>query len=393
MIGLLLFDGAGDEPLRGVTARALAALVTAFVAMLIVMPSLIAWLKRMKLGEGGAKNEGAQLIDLMREQKKGTPTMGGLGLVACVVITALLWCDPREWRTWLLLGGMLGFAWLGFLDDRVKVFKDSRGISERLKLSLQIALAGACGLGLYLIQAHDASLLLKDPDHTVYPKVLAGVEYTVRLGVHQVAIPLIPVEHALSLGAWFIAWSAFVTIACANGVNFTDGLDGLAAGTVFIAALAFAIIAYLVSRVDTADHLHVLYVSGGQEVTVLLAAVAGASLGFLWFNAAPALVFMGDTGSQALGAVIGLAALNTKQEFLILLVGFIFVAEAASVAIQKGVFKATKHRPGGGVRVFRCAPIHHHFQHLGWPESRVVLRFWIVAALMALVAVATLKLG
>ncbi|HEX3133104.1 MAG TPA: phospho-N-acetylmuramoyl-pentapeptide-transferase, partial [Planctomycetota bacterium] len=181
-------------------------------------------------------------------------------------------------------------------------------------------------------------------------------------------------------------WVVFVTSACANGVNFTDGMDGLAGGTMLIAALAFMVIAYLTSRVDAADYLKVLYISGGQEVAIFCAAIAGACLGFLWFNCAPAEVFMGDTGSQALGGALGLIALSIKQEFLILLVGFIFVVEALSVAIQIASFRLR-----GGKRVFLCAPIHHHFQYKGWPESKIVLRFWIVAALFALIALATLK--
>jgi phospho-N-acetylmuramoyl-pentapeptide-transferase len=195
------------------------------------------------------------------------------------------------------------------------------------------------------------------------------------------------VSLAVGVGLGLVAWVAFVTTACANGVNFTDGMDGLAAGTVLIAALAFMVIAYVTSRVDTADYLKVLFVSGGQEGAVFCAAIAGACLGFLWFNCQPAEVFMGDTGSQALGGALGLVALNTKQEFLILLVGSVFVAEAASVAIQVFAFRCC-----GGRRVFRCAPLHHHFQYLGWPESKIVLRFWIVAALAALLALATLKL-
>jgi phospho-N-acetylmuramoyl-pentapeptide-transferase len=381
----------------GVTPRILAAAALAFLAMLVVMPPLIRWLRAKKFGESGAKGDGAAVVDAMREGKKGTPSMGGLGLIGCIALATLLCCDLSEARPWLLLAGMLGFAGLGYCDDRTKIFKGAQGISSTAKLCWQIALALACGFGLWQVGVHDAATLLPGNapaglPEGFYKKELGDVEYTVRLAIDQLTFPLISVEHALALGWLLVPWVAFVTISCANGVNFTDGMDGLAGGTVCIAALAFMVIAYLVSRVDTADHLQALYVSGGQEIAVFCAAIAGACLGFLWFNAAPAAVFMGDTGSQALGAALGLVAVATKQEFLIILVGAIFVAEAGSVLIQKLVFKATKHRATGGYRVFRCAPLHHHFQYLGWPESQIVVRFWIIAACCALLALATLKI-
>ncbi len=387
----------GLSVLGGVTPRILAAATIAFLAMLVVMPPLIRWLRRKKFGESGAKGDGATVVDAMREGKKGTPTMGGLGLVGCIVVATLLCCDLGEARPWLLLAGLIGFAVLGFLDDRVKVFKNAQGISSTTKLCWQIALALACGYGLWLVGQHDAKTLLEGNSPAGFPygfykKDLANIDYTVRLAIDQLTFPLVPVEYAIALGWMLVPWVAFVTISCANGVNFTDGMDGLAGGTVFIAAIAFVVIAYLVSRVDTADHLQALYVSGGQEIAVFCAAIAGACLGFLWYNAAPSEVFMGDTGSQAMGASLGLVAVATKQEFLLLLVGAIFVAEAGSVLIQKLVFKATKRRPAGGYRVFRCAPLHHHFQYMGWPEGRIVVRFWIIAAVCALLALATLRL-
>ncbi len=403
MLSLLRFfeDSFGPFRLFGfVSARVILAAMTAFVLMMIIMPGLIRWLRRKKFGERGTKRE-SEVVDAMREQKKGTPTMGGLGIVAAIAISAVLWCDPASFRPWLLLFGLLSFALVGFLDDRTKIFKDAKGTPSAVKLGIQLFAAGLCGLGLWAIGVHDAATLLP-ANHPAghapeYVKMLGNAEigeraYTVRLGIHQLSFPFVAVEYALNLGMFSILWTVFVTTACANGVNFTDGMDGLAGGTMFISALAFVVIAYLVSRVDTADYLKVLYISDGEEVAVFMAAVAGACLGFLWFNCAPAEVFMGDTGSQALGGVLGLAALNTKQEFLILLVGIIFVVEACSVMIQTTVFKMTKHRPGGGKRVFLCAPIHHHFQFKGWPESKIVMRFWIIAALAALLALTTLKI-
>jgi phospho-N-acetylmuramoyl-pentapeptide-transferase len=375
-----------------VSTRAVGAAFTAFVLMLLIMPPLIRWLKRKKFGETGAKGDGAVVVDAMREGKKGTPTMGGLGLVLVICVTAILWCDPGSLRTWVLVFGLLSFALVGYLDDRTKIFKGAKGTPLFVKLGIQLSAAAICGLGLYLINQGISDQLLTVADRPAgfpmdwYKKWLGDESFIVRLGVHQLSFPFVPVEYALNLGLWSVLWVIFVTSACANGVNFTDGMDGLAGGTMLIAALAFMVIAYLTSRVDTADYLKVLYISGGQEVAIFCAAIAGACLGFLWFNCAPAEVFMGDTGSQALGGALGLVALSTKQEFLIILVGFIFVIEAASVAIQIISFRLC-----GGRRVFLCAPIHHHFQYKGWPESKIVLRFWIVAALFALVALATLK--
>lgn len=378
--------------LNGVSVRVVAAAFTAFVLMMLVMPPLIRWLRRKKFGETGAKGDGAHVVDAMREGKKGTPTMGGLGLVLCIAGAALIWCDASELRTYLLVFGLLSFALVGYLDDRTKIFKGAKGTPLFVKLGIQFTAALACGLVLYQISESTAEQLLPG-SHPAgmpaewYKKYLVGQEYVVRLGVHQVSFPFVSVEHAVNLGLWSVLWTMLVTVACANGVNFTDGMDGLASGVMLIAALAFMVIAYITSRVDTADYLQVLYVSGGQETAVFCAAVAGACLGFLWFNSAPAEVFMGDTGSQALGGALGLMALCTKQEFLVLLVGFVFVVEAASVALQIASFRLR-----GGKRIFLCAPIHHHFQYLGWPESKIVLRFWIIAALAALFALMTLKI-
>jgi phospho-N-acetylmuramoyl-pentapeptide-transferase len=386
--------------LEYVSTRVVAAAFTAFVLMMLLMPPLIRWLKRKKFGETGAKGDGAVVVDAMREGKKGTPTMGGLGIVVCISISAVLWCDPIEWRTWLMLFGLLSFALVGFLDDRTKIFKGAKGTPLFVKLGIQLAASATCGIGLYLINEHiaygpEGLLLHSHPAgssvesylKTLADPVLGERSYTVRLAVHQLSFPFVPVEYAINLGLLSIAWVMIVSVSCANGVNFTDGMDGLASGTMLIAALAFMVIAYVTSRVDTADYLKVLYISGGQDVAIFCAAMAGACLGFLWFNCAPAEVFMGDTGSQALGGVLGLVALNTKQEFLVLLVGFVFVMEAGSVALQ-----IASYRLRAGKRIFLCAPIHHHFQYKGWPESKIVLRFWIIAALAALVALATLKI-
>ncbi|MFM2090369.1 MAG: hypothetical protein RLZZ127_858 [Planctomycetota bacterium] len=356
------------------SVRCLGALVTAFVLMLVVMPGFIRWLRAKKYGETGAKNDGAAVVDAAREAKKGTPTMGGLALVGCAAATALLWCDPALPLTWVLVLGLVAFAGVGYLDDRTKIFQGAQGTPERVKFILLILVSAAGGAALWWIGAQSGP----------------APEGVVR-AADQLVLPFVPLSHSLSLGLWSIAWSAFVATACANAVNFTDGMDGLASGAMIIAGLAFCVVAYLVARTDVAAYLGVPWVPDGTEVAVFCAALVGACLGFLWFNAAPALVFMGDTGSQALGGALGLAALAVKQEFMLLLVGAVFVAEAASVLVQRYVFKATKHRPAGGFRVFRCAPLHHHYQMGGMPETRIVIRFWIIAALGALLAIATLK--
>ncbi|MBA3686513.1 MAG: phospho-N-acetylmuramoyl-pentapeptide-transferase [Planctomycetes bacterium] len=382
-----------------VTSRTVLAALTAFALMMVVMPPLIRWLKRKKFGEQGSKNEAA-VVDAMRNAKAGTPTMGGLGIIACICASVLLWCNPLELRTWLLLGGMLGFGLVGYLDDRTKIFKGAKGISSRSKLAIQLVIGLLCGGAMYWYNAHNLAALapkLVDTQigviqvfkHISDTRDAAGnfEQFLVPLGVHELAFPLLPLQFAVNLGLWWILWSVLVTMACANAVNFTDGMDGLASGTMLIAALAFMAIAYLTSRVDTTEFLKVLYVPGGQEVAVFCAAVAGACLGFLWFNGAPAEVFMGDTGSQALGGFLALAALNTRQEFLVLLVGFVFFIEALSVLLQVASYRLRNKK-----RIFLCAPLHHHFQYKGWPESKIVLRFWIVAALAALLALSTLKL-
>ena len=356
---------------------------------MVVMPRLIRWLQKKKFGEQGGKDEGAALVDEMRESKAGTPTMGGLGLVACLGATALLCCDPSSSFTWILLATVVSYAILGLTDDRTKVFAGAQGMRKGTKMICQLVLG--LGLGWWLVSI-DAPQIID----AIEPELVSENNYEWRVTErqtadvigHRLTLPFAPLEWALPVGALgLMAWTLIMSFACSNSVNFTDGLDGLAAGTSLIAILAFMVIAYLTSHFVAAHHLGIFHVPGSQEVAVFCAATAGALCGFLWFNAHPAQVFMGDTGSQAIGGLLAMISLCCKQEFLILLVGFIFFAEGASVFLQVGYFKLT-----GGKRLFRCAPIHHHFQYLGWPETRVVLRFWVLAAVMALLALATLKL-
>ncbi|TVR43441.1 MAG: phospho-N-acetylmuramoyl-pentapeptide-transferase [Planctomycetota bacterium] len=389
MLSLLDYFSSSFGPLRlfGYTSsRAVLAALTAFLLMMVVMPRLIRWLKYKKFGEQGAKGDGAIVVDTMRQAKAGTPTMGGLGLLTCVIITAILWCDPTVGKTWLLISGMVGYGFLGYLDDRTKVFKGAKGMSIRVKLALQIALGLGLGLWFWHLDGGQVvSAVLTRVDEA--QRILAQEPVFGSAVGGRVVIPMLPLEYSLPLGLGMVAWAMLMLFACSNAVNFTDGMDGLAAGTMLIAVLAFMVIAYVSSHFIAAHYLKIPYVLGNQEVAVFCAALAGGCLGFLWFNSAPAQVFMGDTGSQGLGAGLALVALSTKQEFLILLVGFVFFAEALSVALQ-----VASYRLRGGKRIFLCAPIHHHFQYLGWSESKIVMRFWLIAALAALIALSTLKL-
>lgn len=378
----------GPFRLFGYTSfRCAGAMATTFLLMLFLMPGLIAWLRRKKFGEQGSKNEGAAMaVEAARDAKKGTPTMGGLGLIAALAWTGLLWCNPTQAQTGLLLAALLGFGLLGFVDDRAKIFKGAHGISGRYKLLLQLGLAALLGLAVWWCDhALIIGRLVPAQDHDgTWSWRIAQVAEVAR---GQLALPFLGLKHLLPIGLGLIAWTVVVLFLCSNSVNFTDGLDGLASGVMIVAALAFMVIAFLTGNFVTAHYLKILFVPGAAEVAVFCAGAVGACLGFLWFNAPPAQVFMGDTGSQALGAVLAMASLLTKQEILVVLVGFVFFIEGGSVLLQILWFKGT-----GGRRLFRCAPIHHHFQILGWPETRIVLRFWIVAVFAALLALATLKL-
>jgi len=345
-----------------ITFRAAGAMVTALLVTFLVGPAVIRRLEAKRWGQvvrlDGPKSH---------LQKQGTPTMGGLIILIAVVVPVLLWArlDQRYVNIALLVTVFMGA--IGFIDDYLKVVRhESRGLIARQKLAWQLAL----GLGVGL-------LLLLSPLSEVAPT---------RTGV--------PFLKDAVISFWAPAFPLFVALVItfsSNAVNLTDGLDGLASGLSGIAALTFGVFAYVMGRVDTSSYLDLFYLPGAGELTVFSAAVAGAAIGFLWFNAPPALVFMGDTGSLALGGAIGIVAVLLKSEVLLLIVGGMFVIEAASVIVQTAGFKITRWRTGEGRRVFRMAPLHHHFEQLGWPETRVVVRFYILAILFALVGLATLK--
>ena len=342
---------------RYITFRAGAAVMTALIIAFIFGPAMIRWL-RARQGKGQPiRPDGPQRHIL---EKQGTPTMGGLLILISSVGATLLWADLTQLYVWIVLFVTIGFGLLGFVDDYLKVVKHSpAGVSAVMKLIVQFVIAAA---------ASYAAMTLEDPAQ-------AGA----------VAIPFLKTA-LIPLGWGFIIFGSLVIVGASNAVNLTDGLDGLAIVPVIIAAMAFALIAYLVGNVKFANYLELHYVAGTGELAVFLAALVGGGLGFLWFNAPPAMVFMGDTGSLSLGGALGGVAVATKHEIVLAIIGGLFVAEAASVIVQVVSFRLT------GKRIFRMAPIHHHFEQLGWREPTIVIRFWIVAVILALIGLSTLKL-
>ncbi|MEQ8412773.1 MAG: phospho-N-acetylmuramoyl-pentapeptide-transferase [Erythrobacter sp.] len=334
------------------TFRFGATLMTALVIGLIIGPRFINML-RVRQGKGQPIREDGPQSHLA---KRGTPTMGGLMILVALTFSLVLWMDLSSPFVWACLAVTLGFGAIGFLDDYAKVSKaTSSGVSGRVRLLMEFAVAGLASW-----------IIVSQISTNLYLPFFSEVE--------------------IPLGPAYYVFAAFVMVGAGNAVNLTDGLDGLATMPVIIAAGTFAIIAYLVGRVDFSDYLGIPHVPGAGELAVFCAAIMGAGLAFLWFNAPPAAVFMGDTGSLALGGALGAIAVAAHHEVVLAIVGGLFVVEAVSVIIQVFWFKRT------GRRVFRMAPIHHHFEQLGWSESKVVIRFWIVAIVLALMGLATLKL-
>jgi len=353
---------------RYITVRSAGAAISALLLSLWLGPLVIAWLKEMKFGQNyldKAQEAGTTATQVFT--KKGVPGMGGILIVLVVDLTALLWAQWNEFIV-LTLVSLLVLAALGFYDDYKKLTEQkSAGATEGLKLIVQFALAGFIAFSLWLL-----------PE-------------THRL-ITEIQLPFF--KHAvLTDAAWL---GGFITVCAivgsSNAVNITDGLDGLAIGCILIVTTVFLIFTYIAGNAVLSGYLLVPHVAGAGELTVFCAAMIGASLGFLWFNCHPAQVFMGDTGSLALGGVLGIMAVLIHQPFVLVIAGGVFVVEIVSVMIQRGWFKYTKRRFGEGRRVFRMAPLHHHFQKIGWYESQVVTRFYILCIVCAVLALATLKL-
>lgn len=345
------FEGALNL-VRYQTFRAGAAMMTALLIGLVIGPKFINML-RVRQGKGQPiRSDGPQT----HLAKVGTPTMGGLMILTALTIAMLLWMDLSSPYVWACLAVTMGFGLIGFMDDYDKVTKRShKGVSGRTRLLMEFAVAGV------------ASWLIVSEIHT------------------NLYVPFVFNEY-IPLGPFYYVFAAVVIVGAGNAVNLTDGLDGLATMPVVIAAGAFMLICYLAGRADFSEYLGIPHVPGAGELAILCAAIMGAGLAFLWYNAPPAAVFMGDTGSLALGGALGAIAVASHHEIVLAIVGGLFVLEAASVIIQVFWFKRT------GRRVFRMAPIHHHFEQLGWSESKVVIRFWIIAIVLAVIGLATLKL-
>ena len=342
---------------RYITFRTGGATATAMLFVFLFGPAIISLL-RLRQGKGQPIREDGPQSHLL--SKRGTPTMGGLMIMAGVLVSALLWANLENHYVWIVLFVTVGFGAIGFYDDYLKVTKQShKGFSGRSRLAIEAIIA-----------------------------VLAciAISYMATPGLaNKLALPFSK-ELIFNLGWFYIVFAAFVIVGAGNAVNITDGLDGLAIVPVMIAAGTFGFIAYLSGNAVFSNYLQIHFVPGTGELAVICGALIGAGLGFLWFNAPPAQIFMGDTGSLALGGLLGTIAVATKHEIVLAIVGGLFVLEIMSVIIQVASFKLT------GRRVFKMAPIHHHFEQLGWTEPQVVIRFWIIAVVLALVGLSTLKL-
>jgi len=344
------------------TTRTGLAIFTAQLVVVLLGSRFIRW---MKAKQGKGQPIRAEGIERHIVEKAGTPTMGGVMILAGLFAGTLLWADLTNVYVWAVLLVTAGYGMLGFMDDYSKVTKQTTaGISGRVRLGLEAMIAMAA-ISLIIVFA------AKPPE---VPELLTSVTFPVFK------------QYFLDLSWAYLLFGAFVIVGAANAVNFTDGLDGLATVPVMIAAGAYGLIAYLVGNFVFSTYLQLHFVPGVGELAVLCGALLGAGLGFLWYNAPPAKIFMGDTGSLALGGAVGAMAVATRHEIVLAIIGGLFVAELLSVVVQVASFKLT------GKRVFRMAPVHHHFEKLGWSESTVVIRFWIVAVMLALVGLATLKL-
>lgn len=337
-----------------ITFRSAYAAVTALLIFIIFMPKLIKLLRRLKVGQE-VRDDGPQT----HLSKSGTPTMGGILVNLALVFSILLWQDIKNPYTWIAVFSILGFGLIGFVDDYLKVFKkNAKGLQARFKFIAQFVLATGIVTFIYFTRNSQTTLLY---------------------------LPFVKFPIA-DLSALYIPFGVIIIVGFSNAVNLTDGLDGLASGLLIIVGVTFAILAYLTGRSDFSEYLQIPYFPNAGELMVLCFGLVGACVGFLWFNAHPAEIMLGDTGSLSLGGILGVIALMIKKEILLIIVGGVFVLEAFSVIIQVVSYKCT------GKRVFKMAPLHHHFELKGWAESKVVIRLWILGGLLAILSLSTLKL-
>jgi len=349
--------------IRYLTFRTGASIITAMIICFVFGPRIIAWLKARQRNGQPIREDGPESHIVA---KAGTPTMGGVMILLSVFLAAILWCDLSNQYVWVVLFVTLGFGLVGFADDYSKITQgSSAGVPGKLRLLIEFGIAAIA---------------------TYWIMIIGGGEFGPTSGTAaSVAIPFFK-DLFIDLGWFFLPFAMFVIVGASNAVNLTDGLDGLAIVPVMIAAASFGLICYLIGNAIFADYLQVTFVKGAGELTILCGALVGAGLGFLWFNAPPAMVFMGDTGSLSLGGALGAISVAVKHEIVLAIIGGLFVLEAVSVMVQVASFKLT------GKRVFKMAPIHHHYEKLGWAESTIVIRFWIIAVILALAGLATLKL-
>ncbi len=358
LLSLVRHDVPGMNVVRYITFRTAVASLTALFLVLVLGPWMIERLRRLQIGQH-IRDEGPA----GHKTKAGTPTMGGLLILAGILVPTLLWADLTNRSVWILVVATALFGAIGFADDYLKVVKkQSLGLTAKVKVRGQVAVGLGLGVVLYLLSQ-------SEPTH-----------YSTRL--------LLPFfKNAMpNLDAFYILFAVAVVVGASNAVNLTDGLDGLAIGSMLIASAAFTVLAYVSGHRVFSDYLDLLYLPGSGEITIFCGAMVGASMGFLWWNCYPAQVFMGDVGSLALGGALGTVALLIKQELLLFSVGGLFVLEALSVILQVGSFKLR------GKRIFRMAPLHHHFELVGWKEPQIIIRFWIAAFVFALFSLTTLKL-
>jgi len=335
-----------------VTFRGFGALITSFFLSYFFAPYLIKFLKKFQNKEGGYVRE---YTPETHQQKKYTPTMGGILILTSVTLSSLLWCRLDNIYVWLTLFTFISFGLIGFIDDFIKI-KNKKGLSSKTKFLAQLSIA-FIAISILYFSGFDTNL---------YFPVFKNLYF--------------------DLGIFFVLWGVFIVVGTSNAVNLTDGLDGLAIGPALVVTLTFVFIAYVTGHLIFSHYLHLPYIEGAQEIAVFLMALLGAGLGFLWFNAYPAEIFMGDSGSLSIGAVLGFIAVLLKQEFTLAIVGAIFVIETLSVILQVFYFKKT-----GGKRLFLRAPIHHHFELKGIPEPKIVVRIWIITILLAIFALALIK--
>jgi phospho-N-acetylmuramoyl-pentapeptide-transferase len=357
-----IFNPPGFDVFRFITFRSALSAITALFLSFYLGPKIIRKLQLKQIGE-------AKKIDGPKSHwsKAGTPTMGGLIIILCVVIPVLLWANILSIYIILILAGTVWLSAVGFLDDYLKVVKKlPNGLIARYKLLGQVIIGIVVGSVIYFAPQFD--------------------------GIHSVTTVPFLKNANFDFSFFYIPVVVFIITATSNAVNLTDGLDGLAIGVITIVMLTLAIISYVSGNSIFSNYLNIIYLPGAGELTVFVAALVGASLGFLWFNSYPAQVFMGDTGSLALGGAFGILAVLIKKELLIPILGGIFFLETISVIIQRVYFKITKKKYGEGRRVFKMAPIHHHFEMMGWPEPKIVIRFYIIAIILAIISLASFKI-